>query len=280
MAHRHFPLRPGLLALSCALAVPGLALADAHMIYLTRHAEKAATGTDPALTPEGQVRAQNIAAALKKAGITKIYSTAYTRTRQTAAPLASHLQLTTQIYDPTQLATFARQLRGLGGNALVVGHSDTTPELIRQLGGDPGSNIAETEFDRLYQVAIGRDGDVTTTLLTSLPSAVAAPCASVTLNQPNLSAAAGSWLYFTVDVPACATTLTVGMDGGAGDGDLHLRHGAQPTVQDYTCRPYKAGNTESCVQANPAAGTWHIGINSSRAFSGVNLTVTATPQLP
>lgn len=277
MAHRHFPIRLGALAVACALAVPGLALADAHMIYLTRHAEKAATGTDPALTPEGQVRAQNIAATLKKAGITKIYSTSYARTQQTAAPLASYLQLTTQTYDPTQLATFAQQLRALPGNVLVVGHSDTTPELIRQLGGEPGTDIAETEFDRLYQVAIGQDGDVTTTLLTSLPSPLTAPCANVTMSQSNVSAVAGSWVYYTIDVPECANTLTVNMSGGTGDGDLYLRQGAQPTANDYICRPYKTGNTESCVQSNPAAGVWHIGIRSYKTFSGVSLTATATP---
>lgn len=277
MAQRHFPTRLGALAVAFALAAPGLALADAHMIYLTRHAEKAATGTDPALTPEGQVRAQNIAAALKKAGIKKIYSTPYTRTQQTAQPLASYLQLTTQTYDPTQLATFAQQLRALPDNVLVVGHSDTTPELIRQLGGDPGADIAETEFDRLYQVAIGQDGDVTTTLLTSLPSPVTPPCANVTLSQSNVTAAAGSWVYYTIDVPECANTLTVNMSGGTGDGDLYLRFGAQPTANDYVCRPYKTGNTESCVQANPAAGTWHIGIRSYKTFSGVSLTATATP---
>lgn len=277
MAHRPFPIRLGALAVACALAAPGLALADAHMIYLTRHAEKAATGTDPALTPEGQVRAQNIAAALKKAGIKKIYSTAYARTQQTAQPLASYLQLTTQTYDPTQLATFAQQLRGMTDNVLVVGHSDTTPELIRQLGGDSVPDIAETEFDRLYQVAIGQDGDVTTTLLTSLPSPLTAPCATVSLNKTNVSAAAGTWVYYTIDVPECSNTLTVNMSGGTGDGDLYVRFGAQPTATDYACRPYKTGNTESCVQSNPAAGTWYIGIRSYTTFSGVSLTASATP---
>jgi phosphohistidine phosphatase SixA len=123
--------------------------ASANTIYLTRHAEKAATGTDPALTPEGQVRATNIAATLKDAQVKHVYSTAYQRTQQTAQPLATYLGLPVKSYDPTQLATFAQQLRALPENVLVVGHSDTTPELIRQLGGDPGSAIAETEFDRL-----------------------------------------------------------------------------------------------------------------------------------
>ncbi len=48
----------------------------------------------------------------------------------------------------------------------MAGHSNTTPQLVEALGGDPGEPIDENnEFDRLYQVVIGADGSVTTTLL-------------------------------------------------------------------------------------------------------------------
>jgi hypothetical protein len=46
----------------------------------------------------------------------------------------------------------------------VVGHSNTTPERVSLLGGQP-TPIAETEFDRLYQVIIADSGEVTTVLL-------------------------------------------------------------------------------------------------------------------
>ncbi len=262
----------GLALAICAAHIP----ASANTIYLTRHAEKSATGTDPVLTAEGQVRATNIAATLKDAQVKHVYSTAYQRTQQTAQPLASYLNLPVATYDASQLATFAQQLRALPDNALVVGHSDTTPDLIRQLGGDPGSAIAETEFDRLYQVSFAADGSVTTNLLHSLPSSLNLPCASVSLNQPNLTATAGNWLYFTINVPECANTLNVNMSGGSGDGDLYVRFGAQPTANDYTCRPYKNGNTEACALSNPQAGTWHIGIRSYTTFSGVSLNASAT----
>ncbi|MGW8393150.1 pre-peptidase C-terminal domain-containing protein [Pseudoduganella sp. HUAS MS19] len=261
----------GLALAICATHIP----AGAGTIYLTRHAEKAATGTDPALTAEGQVRATNIAATLKDAQVRHIYSTAYQRTRQTAQPLASYLNLPVTTYDPGQLATFAQQLRALPDNALVVGHSDTTPDLIRQLGGDPGSAIAETEFDRLYQLTFAADGTVTTNLLHSMPSTLVLPCAGATLNQSSLTAISGSWLYFTVNVPECANTLNVNMSGGSGDGDLYVRFGQQPTANDYACRPYKNGNTESCALSNPQAGTWHIGIRSYTTFSGVSLSAAA-----
>jgi broad specificity phosphatase PhoE len=266
------------IALVVATLAPGLALADAKFIYLTRHAEKSATGTDPELTPEGKVRAQNIAAALKKAGITSIYSTNYVRTKQTAQPLSDVLSVPVQMYDPTQIAAFAAQIKALPGNTLVVGHSDTTPDLIRQLGGDTVPAIAETEFDRLYQVAIGQDGDVTTTLMNSLPSVTVTPCAPVALNKTSLSAAKDAWIYFTITVPECANTLNVAMSGGTGDGDMYVRFGAQPTATDYSCRPYKTGNAETCpVVSDPQAGVWYIGIRAYAAFSGVTLNASANP---
>ncbi|HEX6202017.1 MAG TPA: hypothetical protein VF100_03370, partial [Thermoanaerobaculia bacterium] len=56
------------------------------------------------------------------------------------------------IYDPRRLAELAAALRAGEGTVLVVGHSNTTPELVRLLGGDPGAPIAHDEHDRLYRV--------------------------------------------------------------------------------------------------------------------------------
>lgn len=265
------------IALVLAALAPSFASADAKFIYITRHAEKSATGTDPALTAEGVTRANNIAATLKKSGITSIYSTNFVRTKQTAQPLSTLTSVPVQIYDDSQMATFVAQLKALPGNTLVVGHSNTVPELVRQLSGDIVPAIPDTEFDRLYQVAIGQDGDVTTTLMNSLPSATASTCAAVTVNQPNLAAATGAWLYYTISVPECANTLTVKTSGGTGDGDLYVRFNAKPTSADATCRSTNSANAESCVVADPAAGTWHIGILAYKAIAGVTLSASANP---
>ena len=269
------------LALALGALLPLAATADAKFIYLTRHAEKSTVGADPELTAEGKVRAQNIASMLKKANITSIYSTNPVRTKSTAQPLASHLTLPVQIYDETQIPAFAQQLKALPGNTLVVGHTNTTPDLIRQLGGDTIPVIAETEFDRLYQVAIGQDGDVTTTLMHSLPSPIVLPCAPVTLSRTGLSAAKDTWIWFTVTVPECANTLNIAMSGApgtTGDGDLYARFNVQPTTSTYDCRPFKTGNNETCPPiSNPQAGTWHIGIRAYSTFSNVSLNVSAVP---
>ncbi|MES2317059.1 MAG: pre-peptidase C-terminal domain-containing protein [Pseudomonadota bacterium] len=264
------------LALTLAALAPSVAMADAKYIYVTRHAEKGTAVDDPALTAAGVTRAQNIAATLKKANITSIYSTNFLRTQQTAQPLATLLTLPVKSYDGGQIPTFAQQLLALPGNTLVVGHTDTVPDLIRQLGGDTIAPIAETEFDRLYQIGIGADGDVTTTLLNSLPSVTTPPpCASVSLNKTGLSAAKDTWVYFTITVPECANTLTVTTTGSVGDADLHVKFGSQATGADAACRPYKTGSNETCVLPDPQAGVWYIGIKAFAPFSGLTLNAVA-----
>jgi broad specificity phosphatase PhoE len=145
------------------------AAAELTIIYLTRHAEKTAAADDPELTAEGKARAQNIAAMLKSAGITHIYTTKWLRTRQTAQPLATLLGVQPAVYDaPEKLAA---ALKSGGGTTLVVGHSNTIPKLVNALGGAGGDEIDEkNEFDRLYQVIIAPDGSVTTVRLRSLPA--------------------------------------------------------------------------------------------------------------
>ncbi len=135
-------------------------------IFLVRHAEKTADKDDPALTQRGQARALLLADMLKDAKITQIHSSDYTRTRDTAAPLAKQLGLDVQIYDPRDLTGMAERLRKSGGRHFVVGHSNTTPQLTELLGGDGGTPIVEaTEYDRLYYITIAKDGGVTTALL-------------------------------------------------------------------------------------------------------------------
>jgi hypothetical protein len=59
---------------------------------------------------------------------------------------------------------------------------------------------------------------------------------------------------------------------------MYVRFGAQPTATDYSCRPYKTGNAETCpVVSDPQAGVWYIGIRAYAAFSGVTLNASANP---
>ncbi|MEM1323385.1 MAG: phosphoglycerate mutase family protein [Bacteroidota bacterium] len=140
-------------------------------IYLLRHAEKDLTspGVDkrnPPLSAEGQARAQQLRHNLKDAGIDRIFSSDYIRTRTTVQPLAELLGLEIEGYNAKELPPFAEQLKELSGNILVSGHSNTTPKLVKLLGGAPGPAIKEkTEFDRLYVLTL-REGKLLSAVLT------------------------------------------------------------------------------------------------------------------
>ena len=154
----------GILCLILGLGVGGCAhpRADAvSTLYLVRHAEKA-KGDDPELTEAGRQRADDLAdlltARLEEGDLSAIYSTEYRRTQQTAAPLAARSGSAVQSYDPRDLPGFAQQLSGQGGTVLIVGHSNTTPQLAEALGCGPQEPIVEaTEYDRLYRVERGAE---------------------------------------------------------------------------------------------------------------------------
>ncbi|MDB2437815.1 histidine phosphatase family protein [Hellea sp.] len=119
--------------------------------YLVRHAEKTTDKSDPSLTQQGQKRAKDLAQKLSKAPLTAIYSSDYVRTRDTAAPTATAKDLKVVIYDPRDLDGFAKELLDQKGHILIIGHSNTTPQLSALLGGPEGTPIVEaTEYDRLY----------------------------------------------------------------------------------------------------------------------------------
>ncbi len=153
--------RASLALLFLLLVVPpsSVLAQDDVVIYLVRHAERAEDGTDdPPISEEGEARAGLVADLLQDAGITQIHSTDYKRTRATAGPTATRTGLEVRSYDPRDLAAFARRLLATPGRHLVVGHSNTTPALVRALGGDPGDPIEEMEYDRLYIIVADPDG--------------------------------------------------------------------------------------------------------------------------
>ncbi len=137
---------------------------DSTVVYLVRHAEKVDDSRDPPLSEAGRERAELLADMLRDAGLTHLHSTDLERTRDTAAPIAERSGLEVLLYDQGNLQGFAERLRATPGRHLVSGHSNTTPELVRLLGGE-SSDIPDHEYDRLYVLTIEPDGGVTTVLI-------------------------------------------------------------------------------------------------------------------
>jgi len=137
---------------------------ESTVIYLVRHAEKVDDSRDPPLSELGLKRARLLAQMLRDADLTHLHSTDLERTRDTANPIALRTGLEVRIYDPQHLTKFAGLLRATPGHHLVVGHSNTTPQLVRLLGGR-SSEIADDEYDRLYVLTIKPKGGATTILV-------------------------------------------------------------------------------------------------------------------
>lgn len=76
---------------------------------------------------------------------------------------------------------------------------------------------------------------------------------------------------WTMAVPAGATNLVFTLSGGTGDADLYVKFGSAPTLSSYDCRPYIAGNNETCSISNVQAGTYYVMVNTYAAYSGVTL---------
>jgi broad specificity phosphatase PhoE len=125
-------------------------------LLVVRHADRA--GSLDQLTPEGEVRAEALAHVVAKAGLAAIYTSDTNRTRRTAAPAATAQGLTAiemPAADVTGLVShvFANHR---GRTVLVVGHSNTVPQIIAAAGGPSLPDIAGNEFDNLFTVSVCR----------------------------------------------------------------------------------------------------------------------------
>jgi broad specificity phosphatase PhoE len=93
---------------------------------------------------------------LNQTGIETIYSTPTKRTRQTAEPLAKLTGLTPTLYDPKEGALVA-VLKKSTGKSLVVGHSNTLPQLLNALTGSTIYQPTEA-YGELWVVTLTGEG--------------------------------------------------------------------------------------------------------------------------
>ncbi len=125
-------------------------------LLITRHADRIAS--QDALSPEGLVRAQELVHVGEKSGVVAIYHSDTERARQTATPLATALGLTPVVYPANNTDALVSQILAdhRGEKVLIVGHSNTVPQLISAAGGPSIPDIAADEFDNLFVVSVCR----------------------------------------------------------------------------------------------------------------------------
>ncbi len=148
--------------------------ANATTVYLVRHAEKQTSDPhdrDPELTKAGIARAITAGEILNQIEFTAIYSSDYKRTRTTAKLIKGTRSTSVTLYDPGELEAFAKVLQSAPMDSvfLVVGHSNTTPQLAQLLSNQVVTPIDESIYHHLYRVGIAEDGSTTVDLLSIPP---------------------------------------------------------------------------------------------------------------
>ena len=130
-------------------------------VVITRHAEKVlGTIADPPLTPEGERRAEQLARMFGSAGtvgqLDAVFVSDTRRAQQTAAPLIARLGTRPIVLPARDIDAITHEIleKHRGKSVLVVGHSNTVPDLIRKLSGIEIAAIADEDYENLYIVSV------------------------------------------------------------------------------------------------------------------------------
>lgn len=137
-------------AMLATSALPATAIAAD--VYIMRHLQKADASADPPLSDEGAARAQEVAELLEDRGIKAVFATDTQRAEQTGAPLAARLGIAVTTYDPRDPAALADSVKSAGGPVLVVGHSNTVPDLVAHFGGPRPPAMTEQDYGTIFVV--------------------------------------------------------------------------------------------------------------------------------
>jgi phosphohistidine phosphatase SixA len=147
--------------------------AHAQSIFIVRHAEKASSERDTALSDAGFKRAVCLAKTLRDTQIKFGFVTEFKRTQQTAEAEMKQARVTATVIpaaDVAQTAALAKKAAATG-NVLIVGHSNTVPQIVQSLTGEatpgqaPAAAMSDSEYDRLTIVQFSGDAKPQVTTL-------------------------------------------------------------------------------------------------------------------
>ena len=150
MRKRDFLLAAGAAAL---LAASGTSAAAEPTIYVMRHLDTPEGERDPDLTAAGRRHAAALVRWFAGKPLAVIYVSDFKRTRQTVAPLAAKRRLTPKLYDPADTPALVRRARAEPGPVLIVGHSNTVPDIVEQLGGPRPAPLSHPDFGDIWMIA-------------------------------------------------------------------------------------------------------------------------------
>lgn len=147
---RIFTLMLTLGVAACAYIAP---LQRAPTFYVMRHLNTPAGVSDPDLTAEGQRLAALLADRFTTEPPATIFVSSTKRSQQTAAPLAARLGITPIIYDPSNTPALIAEVMKEPPPVLIVGHSNTVPDIVAGLGGARPGPLVHEDFGDLWTIS-------------------------------------------------------------------------------------------------------------------------------
>ncbi|TKD50014.1 SixA phosphatase family protein [Sphingomonas baiyangensis] len=148
--------RRALLVLAGVALLAGCAgEAPSQTVYVMRHLHTPEGVTDAELTPEGHAAARTLAAQLEGQKLAAVFTTDFRRSRASVAPLLAARAMTAQLYDHRDPDALVARIRAVEGDVLVVGHSNTVPELVEKLGGARPAPMTHPDFGDLWVIRAG-----------------------------------------------------------------------------------------------------------------------------
>jgi len=136
---------------ACSLPVP---IQPGPDFYVMRHLHTTPGTPDPALNAEGQRAAQALPdffANRRPPAIILVTDTR--RSRETAAAVAARYGLEPVVYDPRDYYGLVDLVTKSPNPALIIGHSNTVPEIVAALGGPKPEPIAEAQFGDIWHIS-------------------------------------------------------------------------------------------------------------------------------
>jgi len=135
-------------ALSVASAEP--------FVIIVRHAERDNNDPkDPDISEAGRARAEALAKILKNSGIRAIFVTEFKRTQETALPISKSTGIAPIVVEGKDIPGLMSKLHQLLGNALVVAHGNTIPDIIKAIGIDSRVEIPDEDYTDFFVVTLG-----------------------------------------------------------------------------------------------------------------------------
>ena len=132
----------------------------AQTVIVVRHGEKLDSSPDPVLSPLGEARAARLANMLAASNVSAIYTTQFKRTILLAAPTAKRLGVTPVTFEAKDMDALMAKIRARAKEdvVLVVGHSNTVPDILKRLGHPEVVTVIEEDFDNLFIVTLKPSG--------------------------------------------------------------------------------------------------------------------------